>query len=107
MRLPDDYHGVWTGLVQDSRRTRPYRCTMELHGGGGTTQYAQVQGPAHGKLEITGDAPVLRESYTGPRGKQYTWHLTLRLNGAHELICHWRGENGGEARAALKRSALG
>jgi len=106
MRIPDDYHAVWTGLVHDDQRSEPYACTLELHGSGGSTRYEQPCGLAIGRLELTDTAPVLREHYTGPRGGPAICRLMVRLNGSNELVCHWQRDDGAESRATLWRLSV-
>lgn len=106
MEIPEGYHGVWIGMLDDDGRAEGYSCTVELNASGGTTRYEQAAGRGEGRLHVTGMPLVLREDYVGPKGGRVTWTLTVALNAPDELACHWRREgNRQQARATLHRRA--
>jgi hypothetical protein len=103
MEIPQEYRGRWTGVLHDKTRSSPYPCVMELHASGGATRYNQSHGRGVGILELTEEPLVFTERYVGPARASAVWKLSVRLNDAGYLECHWRRGPGLEVTATLRR----
>jgi hypothetical protein len=107
MEIPEACRGKWRGVLHDKTRSSPYSCVVELHATGGTTRYNQSHGRGEGILELTEEPLVLREQFVGPGGGRAEWTLSVSLNDAGHLQCHWRRGPGLAVSATLRRWGRG
>ncbi|MCC2671381.1 MAG: hypothetical protein K0Q72_3852 [Armatimonadetes bacterium] len=101
MFIPEEYHGTWSGTIDDTSRRTSYPGTIELRGTGGSTRYEQKLGVGSGDLIASNVPFVFHEAYVGPKGGRKEWRLALSRNAAGELVCRWNRKNGSQFATAI------